>query len=103
VTEDFAFHRRIAEATGNPHFAQFLDFLGRYVIPRQSIRLSQGTPAQQRRYLQRLQTEHRRIGEAIAARDPRAARRAMRKHLSNSLERYRRLAERVQGGRRAAE
>jgi GntR family transcriptional regulator, transcriptional repressor for pyruvate dehydrogenase complex len=95
VKEDFDFHRSIAEATGNPHFAQFLDFLGRHVIPRQRIRLSQGTPEQQRLYLERLQKEHRRVADAIKARDPMAARRAMRSHLSKSLERYRRLAHHV--------
>jgi DNA-binding FadR family transcriptional regulator len=95
VQEDFEFHRRIAQATGNPHFPQFLEFLGRSIIPRQSIRLSQGTPAQQRRYLERLQAEHRRVADAIAARDPRKARLAMQRHLSKSLDRYRRLAERL--------
>jgi GntR family transcriptional repressor for pyruvate dehydrogenase complex len=96
VKEDFAFHRSIAEATGNPHFPQFLEFLGRYVIPRQSIRLSQGTPVQQRLYLETLQKEHARIADAITARDPQQARRAMRSHLSKSLDRYRKLAERAE-------
>ena len=95
VKEDFAFHRSIADATGNPHFPQFLEFLGRYVIPRQSIRLSHGTPAQQRLYLETLQKEHGRIADAIKARDPMQARRAMRTHLSKSLDRYRKLAGRI--------
>src|SRR4051812_26177007 len=96
VKEDFAFHRAIATATGNAHFAQFLEFLGRHVIPRQSIRLSHGTPEQQQAYLEMLQKEHRKIADAIKARDPAQAQRAMRAHLSKSLERYRRLAEQVQ-------
>jgi DNA-binding FadR family transcriptional regulator len=95
VKEDFDFHRSIASVTGNSHFAQFLEFLGRYVIPRQSIRLSHGAPAEQRRYLELIQREHRRIAGAIKARDPMRARRAMRTHLSNSLERYRRLAQQL--------
>ena len=93
VKEDFDFHRSIANVTGNSHFAQFLEFLGRYVIPRQSIRLSRGTPEEQRHYLELIQREHRRIADAIKAGDPIRARRAMRGHLSKSLERYRRLAE----------
>jgi DNA-binding FadR family transcriptional regulator len=94
VNEDFALHRAIALATGNPRFAEFLEFLGRHVIPRQSIRVSLNTPAEQRRYLARIQREHRGICAAIRARDPAGARRAMRIHLTRSIERYRRLAER---------
>jgi DNA-binding FadR family transcriptional regulator len=94
VSEDFALHRSIALATGNPRFAEFLEFLGRLVIPRQSIRVSLNTPAEQRRYLTRIQREHRRICAAIRTRDPAGARRAMRAHLTRSLDRYRRLAER---------
>ena len=95
VNEDFDFHRAIADATGNPHFADFLEFLGRLVIPRQSIRLASGTPKEQRRYLELIQREHRKIAAAIVRHDPAAARRAMRTHLSNGLGRYRHLSERA--------
>jgi DNA-binding FadR family transcriptional regulator len=94
VNEDFAFHLAIAEASGNARFAELLEFLGRHVIPRQSVRVAVSTPAEQRQYLARIQTEHRRIHEAIRNRDPVAARKAMREHLTRSLTRYRRLAER---------
>jgi GntR family transcriptional regulator, transcriptional repressor for pyruvate dehydrogenase complex len=100
VSEDFALHRSIALATDNPRFAEFLEFLGRHVIPRQSIRVSLNTTAEQRRYLARIQREHRRICAAIRARDPAGARQAMRTHLTRSLERYRRLAERQSAARR---
>jgi GntR family transcriptional repressor for pyruvate dehydrogenase complex len=93
VAEDFAFHRAIAEATGNAQFPRFLAFLGSHVIPRQSVRLSVDTPADRRAYLERIQQEHSRIVDGIAAGDPVEARRAMRDHLTRSLERYRRLAE----------
>lgn len=43
-------------------------------------------------YLALIQEEHRRIFEAIRGRDPSAAREAMRRHLTRSLERYRKLA-----------
>lgn len=95
VDQDFLFHRAIADATQNAHFAQFLEFLGRHVIPRQRIRSAIATPAEQRRYLLRIQQEHMRIAEAIHARDASEARRAMRAHLTKSLARYRRLAERA--------
>ena len=93
VAEDFAFHRAIAEATGNAQFPRFLAFLGSHVIPRQSVRLAIDTPAERRAYLERIQQEHGRIVTGIAASDPAEARRAMRDHLTRSLERYRRLAE----------
>ena len=44
VVEDFAFHRAIAEATGNDQFPGFLAYLGSHVIPRQSVRLDIDTP-----------------------------------------------------------
>jgi GntR family transcriptional regulator, transcriptional repressor for pyruvate dehydrogenase complex len=97
VNEDFAFHRAIAAATGNAHFARFLEFLGHLFIPRQSIRLELATPGEQRAYLARVQREHRRMFSAISSHDPAEARRAMRDHLSRSLERYRALAERHAG------
>jgi DNA-binding FadR family transcriptional regulator len=51
-----------------------------------------GTMGGQRAYLDLLQVEHGRIVDAIRAGDPKAAREAMRRHLSRSLERYRKLA-----------
>lgn len=94
VGEDFAFHRAIAEAAGNPRFAELLEFLGRHVIPRQSIRVASTPAAEKRQYLMRIQKEHGRIYEAIRAGNPAQARAAMRAHLTGSLKRYRRLAER---------
>jgi len=94
INEDFAFHRAVAEATGNPRFAELLEYLGRHVIPRQSIRVSMSTPQEQRQYLVRIQKEHARIHEAIRDGHSAEARKAMRTHLTRSLQRYRRLAER---------
>jgi DNA-binding FadR family transcriptional regulator len=100
VAEDFAFHRAIAEATGNRQFPRFLAFLGSHVIPRQSVRLLVDTPAERRAYLGRIQHEHARIVSGISDQDPAEARRAMREHLTRSLERYRRLAQGEKNGRR---
>jgi GntR family transcriptional repressor for pyruvate dehydrogenase complex len=100
VEEDFAFHRAIAEATGNRQFPRFLAFLGSHVIPRQSVRLSVDTPAERRAYLERIQHEHARIVAGISNRDPAEARRGMREHLTRSLERYRKLAQGEKNGRR---
>jgi DNA-binding FadR family transcriptional regulator len=92
IEEDFAFHRAIAVATGNPLFAHFLEYLGRFIIPRQSIRVAAHRPEGQRAYLETFQREHAAIAAAIAARDGVSAREAMRGHLANSQMRYRRLA-----------
>lgn len=92
IAEDFAFHRAIAAATGNAQFASFLEYLGRFIIPRQSIRVAAPHPEGQRAYLATFQQEHAAISTAILARDPAAAREAMRRHLVNSQERYRQLA-----------
>jgi DNA-binding FadR family transcriptional regulator len=92
VDEDFAFHQAIAVAAGNPYFSRFLEFLGRFLIPRQSIRVGLRRADDLRTYLERIQKEHRAIYEAITARNPGAAREAMRRHLVNGRERYRKLA-----------
>ena len=92
VDEDLALHRAIAEATGNAEFSRFLQFIGRHLIPRRTV---SGLPEQmggRRAYLALIQEEHRRIYQAIESRDPKGARDAMRRHLTRSLERYRRLA-----------
>lgn len=92
VDEDLGFHRAIAEATGNPEFARFLQFIGRHLIPRRTV---SGLPERmggRKAYLALIQEEHRRIFSAIRDRAAGAAREAMRRHLTRSLERYRKLA-----------
>lgn len=91
VEEDFAFHCAIAGATGNRQFARFLEYLGRFIIPRQSIRLEPSRLPDPERYLETIQSEHRLIHAAIEQHDPSAARAAMRNHLLRGRERYRRL------------
>jgi DNA-binding FadR family transcriptional regulator len=95
VDEDFAFHCRIADAAGNPQFARFLDYLGRFIIPRQTIRVTIGTASERRAYLDRIQNEHRDIMLAIRAHAVSKARAAMRRHLSNSRVRYQKLAQKL--------
>jgi len=95
VDQDFAFHRCIAEATENPQFARFLEYLGRFIIPRQTVRFAAGSAAERRAYLARIQKEHREIIDAVHAHAPQAARAAMRRHLVNSRNRYQKLAEEI--------
>jgi GntR family transcriptional repressor for pyruvate dehydrogenase complex len=92
IKEDFAFHQAIALATQNNRFVEFLEFLGRLIIPRQSIRSFEGNPDSLRKYLDRIEKEHEAIFLAIAAHSPKKAREAMRGHLLKSRERYRELA-----------
>ncbi len=87
IDEDYFFHRAIAEATGNAQFPRFLEYLGRFIIPRQTVRISGG-----RGYLDAFQREHRLIHDAIRDHDSAAARAAMRQHLLKSRERYRKLS-----------
>ncbi|MGA7327317.1 MAG: FadR/GntR family transcriptional regulator [Rhodomicrobium sp.] len=92
VEEDFAFHRAVAAATANARFTEFLQFMGRIIIPRQSIRMFGGDLDKQRHYLLRIEAEHAAIFDAIRKHDADSARDAMRSHLSKSIQRYRRLA-----------
>ena len=103
VDEDLAFHRAIAEATGNAEFPRFLQFIGRHLIPRRTVSGLPDRMGGQRAYLAIIQEEHRRIANAIAAGDPRAAREAMRRHLTRSLDRYRKLALHQAKGRLRAD
>ena len=89
--EDRLFHTEIAAATGNPYFSVFLEFLGRYAIPRTKIQVGRGTDEERARYLAKLEAEHTAIYDAIGARDPDAARIAMRRHLQNALQRLEQL------------
>ena len=95
VDEDFSFHCSIAAATGNSQFTHFLEYLGRFIIPRQSIRKSLPRIQDQRAYLTRIQNEHRDILDAIRAGAPPAARASMRRHLVNSRKRYQKLAAEI--------
>jgi DNA-binding FadR family transcriptional regulator len=97
IDEDFEFHLAIARAARNAQFERFLAFLGRFIIPRQSIRVAIQAPRLRTRYLDRIQAEHHRIFDAIAAGDAAAARRAMRQHLEGSLRRYERFAKAMEG------
>jgi DNA-binding FadR family transcriptional regulator len=92
VDEDLAFHRAIAEATGNPEFPRFLQFIGRHLIPRRTVTGLTERMGGRDAYLALIQEEHRRIFEAICDSQPGAAREAMRRHLTRSLDRYRKLA-----------
>lgn len=85
---DFNFHMSIAEATNNHYFVDFLNYLGNAMIPRRHIRVVSATGERREAYLRMIQKEHGQIVGAISTGDVRAARAAMRAHLSESRSRY---------------
>jgi GntR family transcriptional regulator, transcriptional repressor for pyruvate dehydrogenase complex len=89
ASADYQFHREIALATQNRHFAEVMGTLGPSVIPR--ARLSTAAPADPNRlvYLRLVHQEHESIYNAIRNQDVDSARAAIRTHLSNSRERLR--------------
>lgn len=88
VAEDLAFHHAVAEATGNPRFAQLLGFLAQYL--RDGMRITRANEARRADFMQAVRGEHQAIVAAIAARDARAARRAATQHLQRSERRLER-------------
>jgi len=87
---DFAFHLAIANATNNPRFREFFEMMGKAVIPRSALQDGR-TETTAAGYLEQIQAEHKKLAEAILARDEEAARDAVRTHLKGSLQRYRNL------------
>jgi DNA-binding FadR family transcriptional regulator len=91
VDQDFAFHCEIADTTGNPQFRRFLEYLGRFVIPRRTV-WGRSAPPAKRVHLDLFQKEHREIFAAIRDHAAPQARAAMQRHLFNSRLRYEKLA-----------
>lgn len=78
LEEDFAFHRAVGDATGNPQFPRLLAFLEQYLLD--AMRVTKGNEARRDDWMQQVRAEHRAILDGIAARDPAAARRAAIQH-----------------------
>jgi GntR family transcriptional regulator, transcriptional repressor for pyruvate dehydrogenase complex len=92
VDLDIAFHRAIAQATGNRHFLGLFNYLGEVLVPRARVPTHQYDATTLQEYLRRISGEHHQIVAAIAAGDSDAARAALRMHLGGSRDR---LAQRV--------
>jgi GntR family transcriptional regulator, transcriptional repressor for pyruvate dehydrogenase complex len=95
VDADFRFHLTIFRSVHNRYFPQFLEFLGNFIIPRQVLNAVRGSESERVGYLRKIQAEHVAIYEAISAQNIAAARNAARRHLSNSLSRYREISSRA--------
>jgi len=85
VAEDLAFHRAIAQATGNPHFRLMLEYLEQYL--REAMRVTRGNEARHREFMQAVRAEHHALVDAIAAHDAAAARRAAAEHMQRAAQR----------------
>lgn len=87
LLRDIAFHRQIAAMTGNPIFPAIIDgmlsWLGEYHRSLVRVRGAESLTL----------AEHQRICDAIAARDPAEAERAMHDHLTRVNALYQRFTE----------
>ncbi|MEI2417040.1 FadR/GntR family transcriptional regulator [Orrella sp. JC864] len=82
VPADIAFHRAIAQASGNPFIVQTLDFYSQFQL---SAAQSGHAPAP--RQAQRIGAEHQAIVQALRLAQPRRAADAVRRHLRNEAQR----------------
>ncbi len=85
VAEDLVFHRRIAEATGNPQFGLLLGFLEQYL--REAMRVTRGNEARRTDFATAVRQEHADIVAAIAAHDIDGARRMAVRHMQHAAQR----------------
>ena len=88
---DYDFHLAIARAARNEYMLGFLTYLRPIIAPRYQLGYLVA-PQRKESYYARIHAEHEAIVEAIEKRNAGAARRAMRRHLHNSLQRVRALA-----------
>jgi GntR family transcriptional repressor for pyruvate dehydrogenase complex len=95
VKEDLAIHLAIADASGNPYFARFIKFIGEGVIPAREIITDNESTVDSDEYLKIIQTEHKKIAEAIEAKEPEVARYATLEHLGNSRKRHLKIINRI--------
>lgn len=85
VDEDLAFHRAVAQATGNAQFERLLGFLEQYL--REAMRVTRGNEARRADFADAVRAEHRALVDAIAAGDAAAARRAAVRHMQRAAHR----------------
>jgi GntR family transcriptional regulator, transcriptional repressor for pyruvate dehydrogenase complex len=83
---DIAFHRSIADATGNPILARFADFVGKHT--REYLQVVRLSALKSSHRLNDIEREHMDIIDAIESRKPEAARKAVSRHLENGADRF---------------
>ena len=85
VVPDIAFHRAIAQATGNPYFLKTLDFLTQYLTA--ATRVTRANEARRLQFMRQVRDEHVTIIEAIRQHDAAAAQNAAAAHVFNPARR----------------
>ena len=85
VDADIAFHRSIAEATGNPHFLALIQFLSKFL--RNATQTTRSIEATRASLVQQVKDEHLAIVEAVSRQDSEAARAAARLHMDRAARR----------------
>jgi GntR family transcriptional repressor for pyruvate dehydrogenase complex len=85
VDEDLAFHRVIADASGNPVMAATVRYLGD--VLRTGIQVTRANEARRDDFIEQVRTEHGAIVDAIEAGDRKAARDAARRHMRHAARR----------------
>ena len=89
---DFEFHLAVATCSENPHFTSILRSLGQEITIDLRLKHAKADAKERKIYIKRIQREHSAILDAIEKQDEVGARRAMRRHLNESLERYHNLS-----------
>lgn len=92
VVADIAFHRSIAEATGNPHFLALIEFL--FTFLKTATQVTRSYESTKKALSQEVKKEHAAILKAIAGRDAEAARQAARRHMEGASRRLAMLESR---------
>jgi GntR family transcriptional repressor for pyruvate dehydrogenase complex len=85
VEADIAFHRSIAEATGNPHFLALIEFLFNFL--RSATQTTRGIEATRTTLTRQVKDEHLAIVDALSRQNPEAARTAARLHMERASKR----------------
>lgn len=85
VDEDLAFHRSLAESTGNAVMVSTVRYLGE--VLRSGIRITRANEARRDDFFEAVRVEHHAILAAIESGDARAARTAARRHLRHAASR----------------
>ncbi len=91
VEADLRFHRALCEATRNPHYVAFFEFLSQFV--RENISISRYNSARRHQQSDEAQHEHASIYDAIESGDAEAARFAIRRHVENTAKRLAAVSE----------